>query len=233
MFRIKTGAIILLISMAKTAIAQPHGASVWFTGQIPVSFASKWQWQNDFIYKSNGMKAGAYQRFYRTGVKYEISDNWSIAGGIGFFSTLSGSSSKDDELGKEFRLWEDLNYQHDLDDKVSFQNRVRTEERYLHATAQKAAYRILNLNDKVSFARNLSAKWDLIFSDEFFEQVIDHKLIFNQNRLGALAGFTISKNFQVQTGYIWALRKTFSQHIIQFTVKKVFSAYGKRDHSSE
>jgi hypothetical protein len=233
MFKIRTGLLILVISIAKTTVAQPHGVSVWFTGQIPVAFAKKWQWQNDLIYKSDGMKAAAYQRFYRTGVRYEMSDHWSVAGGIGFFSTLAASSSKDDELGKEFRFWEELNYQHEINGKLSFQNRTRVEERFLEATPQKGAYRILNLNDKVTFTRNISKKWDLIFADEFFEQVVDHKLIFNQNRLGTLAGYTIVKDLQIQTGYIWALRKTFSQHIIQFTIKKLFSAYGKRDRSSE
>lgn len=219
--------------MTKIVAAQPHGVSIWFTGQIPVSFSKKWQWQNDLIYKSVGTRVTAYQRFYRTGIRYGFSDDWSAAGGVAFFSTLAGTNKDDDEFGKEFRLWQDLNYQHELDKKLAFQNRFRAEERFLQATSQKAAYHILNLNDKVSFIRPVSEKWDIQMADELFEQVIDRNLIYNQNRLIGMGIYNITKNMQLQGGYIWVLRKTFSQHVIQFTIKKMFRAYGGHDHSSE
>ncbi len=226
--------LLLLLFVAEIIDGQPRGASIWFTGQVAVGFSKKWQWQNDLIYKADGVKAKAYQRFYRTGLKYQVSDNWGVAGGVGFFSTLAGSTNEgDDEFGKEFRLYQDLNYQHDLGKKLVFQNRFRTEERFLKATKQKSSSRILNLNNKISFIRSLSEKWDLQFGEDFFEQVVDKKFVFNQNRLSGIGIYNIDRNLQVQCGYIWVLRKTFSQHIIQFTIKKMFRAYGGHDHSSE
>lgn len=233
LFMYKAGILILLLGMTKIAVAQPRGVSLWFTGQIPVSFSKKWQWQNDLIYKSAGTSAKAYQRFYRTGIRYEFSDDWNVAGGVGFFSTLAATNKDDDEFGKEFRFWQDLNYQHEVNKALFFQNRFRTEERFLKATSQKKSSHIFNLNDKVSFTKPVSDKWDIQLADELFEQVINKKLIFNQNRLIGMGIYNITKNMQVQGGYIWVLRKTFSQHVIQFTIKKMFRAYGGHDHSSE
>jgi hypothetical protein len=89
------------------------------------------------------------------------------------------------------------------------------------------------LSDRVSFTKNLSAKWDLQFADEYFEQVIDRKFVFNQNRLMVIGIYNISKKFQMQGAYIWAVRKTFTQHILQITIRKLFSAYGRHDQGSE
>ena len=226
--------LLILLLIGRTAMAQPHGVSVWFTGQLPVGLSSKWQWQNDFTYRSNGMKAEAYQRFFRTGLRYQLSDKWGVAGGIAFFITLAGGANKDDdEYGKEFRFWEDVTYQHVFNKDLSFQNRLRIEERFLHETNLKPAYNILNLNYRVSFLKPVSDKWDVQVADEFFEQVVGGKFLYNQNRVQCAGILNVTKNFQVQGGYIWALRKTFAQHIIQFTVRKMFMAYGKHYHGGE
>lgn len=229
MFR--TAVLTLLLGIGKITVAQPHGASVWLSAQLPVNFSKQWQWHNDFTYKSDGMAIKAYQRFYRTGIRYQFSPNWNAGGGIAFFSTQA--TAKDDEFGKEFRLWQELSYQFWLKKKLSFQNRFRTEERFLEATSQAAAYQILNLNDRVSFVRPVSEKWDIQFADEFFEQMIDRKLSFNQNRVIGAGIYNLTKSIQLQGAYIWSLRKTFSQYIIQFTIRKMFLAYGRHDHSGE
>jgi hypothetical protein len=229
----RLGLFILLWGISIVAKAQPKGASFWLTAQLPVDLSPRWQWHNDLLYKSNGVTLKTYQRWYRTGIRYRISDKVNVAGGIGFLSTQGSTNKNDDEFGREVRMWEELIYQNPLKNEWSFQNRIRVEERFLHETATKPSSRILQMSDRVSFTKTLSEKWGLQFADEFFEQVINKEFVFSQNRLLGIGIYNISKNLQVQGAYIWVLRKTFTQHVLQVTIRKLFSAYGRHDQGSE
>jgi hypothetical protein len=228
-----TGLIIIFLGTVIVAKAQPKGASFWLSAQLPVDLSPRWQWHNDLAYKSNGVTLRTYQRWYRTGLRYRISGKFNVAGGVGFLATQASTNKKDDEFGKEFRVWQEMIYQNPMKNDWQFQDRVRVEERFLQATAAKPSSHILQLSDRVSFTKNLSEKWDLQFADEFFEQVIERKFVFSQNRLMGIGIYKISKKFQVQGAYIWAVRKTFTQHILQVTIRKIFSAYGRHDQGSE
>jgi hypothetical protein len=228
-----TGLLIILLGTVIVAKAQPKGASFWLSAQLPVDLSPRWQWHNDLAYKSNGVTLRTYQRWYRTGLRYRISGKLNVAGGIGFLATQASTNKKDDEFGREFRLWQEMIYQNPMKNDWQFQNRVRVEERFLQATATKPSSHILQLSDRVSFTKTLNEKWDLQFADEYFEQVIDRKFVFNQNRLMGIGIYNISKKFQMQGAYIWVVRKTFTQHILQITIRKLFSAYGRHDQGSE
>lgn len=228
-----TGLLIILLGTVIVAKAQPKGASFWLTAQLPVDLSPRWQWHNDLLYKSNGVTLNTYQRWFRTGLRYGISDKLNVAGGIGFLATQASTNSKDDEFGKEFRLWEELIFQNAMKNDWQFQNRVRVEERFLKATTTKPSSQVLQLTDKVSFTKALSKKWDMQFADEFFEQVVQEKFVFNQNRVTGVGIYKISRKFQVQGGYVWVVRKTFTQHVLQITIRKLFSAYGQHDQGSE
>lgn len=232
-FMYRTGLLIILLGTVIVAKAQPKGASFWLTAQLPVDLSPRWQWNNDLLYKSNGVTFKTYQRWYRTGLRYRISEKVNVAGGVGFLATQASSNSKDDEFGKEFRLWEEMIYQHPLKNDWQFQNRARVEERFLKATTTKPSSHILQMSDRISFTKTLSKKWDLQFADEYFEQVIDKKFGFNQNRLMGIGIYNISKKLQLQGAYIWVVRKTFTQHVLQVTIRKLFSAYGRHDQGSE
>jgi hypothetical protein len=228
-----TGFLIILLGTVIVTKAQPKGASFWLSAQLPVDFSPRWQWHNDLAYKSNGVTFKTYQRWYRTGLRYRISEKFNVAGGIGFLATQASANTKDDEFGKEFRIFQELIFQNPMNNHWQFQDRVRVEERFLKATTTKPSSHILQLSDRVSFTRTLTKKWDIQFADEFFEQLIDKKFVFSQNRLMGVGVYKISKKFQVQGTYIWAVRKTFTQHILQFTIRKLFSVYGRHDQGSE
>ncbi|MBK5272132.1 MAG: DUF2490 domain-containing protein, partial [Bacteroidia bacterium] len=169
--------------ITKNTLAQLPNTSLWLTAQVPVNFSSKWQWHNDFTYKTIGIDIRAYQRFYRTGMRYMISKDWNIAGGFGFSSINVSTDKHYDEFGKEFRLWQELNYQAGEKKKLAVQNRFRIEERFFKATSIKPAFNILNLTYRLSFTKYVSQKWDLLLGDEYFEQVFKKEFIFNQNRV--------------------------------------------------
>jgi hypothetical protein len=215
--------------MTRNVVAQVPASSVWLTLQLPVNLSARWQWFNEGNYRTVGFTAKANQRFYRTGIRYTIAKEWTAAGGVAFFSTRARVDKDDTEFGKEFRIWQELVYQHAFQKKFSMQYRLRSEERFLEATSTKAASHILNINNRLSFQKPVSEKWNIQVAEEFFEQVIDRKLNFNQNRLSTAGIYNVNTNLQLQGTYIWVARKTSSQHVVQFTVRKTILLYESKN----
>lgn len=219
--------------MTKNCLAQLPSTSIWLTAQIPVGFSEKWQWHNDITYKTLGIDTRAYQKFYRTGIRYMISKKWNTAGGFGFFSTNVSTDKHVDEFGREFRLWQEINYQHGNKKILSVQHRFRTEDRFFKATDTKPSFFILNLTYRLSVTKPVSKKWDILLADEFFEQYASHQFVFNQNRAIAGSSYNISKTAQLQSAYIWVLRKSVSIHVLQLTYKKLILVYGKKEQKKK
>src|SRR5882724_6062847 len=184
---------IMLLLVTKQTDAQLPSTSIWLTVQLPVSFSEKWQWYNDATYKTMGVATTAYQRYFRTGVRYQFSEKWSAINGIAFFSTRAQADIHDSEFGKEFRIWQELSYQQKLRENFSLQHRFRLEERFLEATTSKASYHILNINNRFTVQKKVSENWNIQIGDEYFEQVIDRKFKFNQNRLSGSGTFNVNK----------------------------------------
>lgn len=223
--------LVMAVLLFKNGMSQLPSTSIWITGQVPVSFSPKWQWYNDASYRTLGFSTTAYQRYYRTGIRYQFSEKWSTIGGISFFSTRAKIDAHDNEFGREFRIWQELSFQQKLRNKFSLQHRLRTEERFVQETTVKSSSRILNINNRFSVQKILSEKWNVQVADEYYEQLINHKFKFNQNRLSASGTYSLNKTTQLQGTYHWLLRKVSSQHVLQFTIRKMIILYGKNEHS--
>ena len=223
--------LIMAVLIIKNGLAQLPSSSVWLTVQLPISFSPKWQMYNDATYRTLGITSTAYQRFYRTGIRYQFSEKWSALSGISFFSTRAKVDRHDTEFGKEFRIWQELSYVQKFQKNFSAQYRLRTEERFLEATTLKPSYHILNINNRISFLKPISEKWNIQVADEYYEQVVERKFRFNQNRLSATGIYNVSKTMLFQGTYMWLLRKASSQHVMQFTVRKTIILYGRHEHS--
>ncbi len=221
----------MAVFLIKNGLAQLPSSSVWLTAQLPVSFSPRWQWTNDATYRTLGLTTTSYQRFYRTGIRYQFSEKWSTTTGVSFFSTRTKIDAHDNEFGREFRIWQELSFQQKMRKKFSFQHRLRTEERFVQATTVKSSSRILNINNRVSIQKVLSEKWNVQVSDEYYEQLINREFKFNQNRLSASGTYSLNKTTQLQGTYHWLLRKVSSQHVMQFTIRKTIILYGLKEHS--
>ncbi|MES1217388.1 MAG: DUF2490 domain-containing protein [Bacteroidota bacterium] len=219
--------------ITRNSFGQLPTTSIWLTAQLPVNFSPKLQWHNDLTYKTMEVSSRAYQRYYRTGLRYQFSKKWNAVNGIGFFTTNVSTDKTHDEYGKEFRIWQEVNYQYSAKKNLGIQHRFRTEERFYKETDTKSAFHILNLTYRLSFTKPIAEKWDLLWGDEYFEQAYRGKFIFNQNRVITAAVYTVNKTTQFQGGYIWVLRKTLSQHVIQLTYRKSILLYGKKNQKQK
>jgi hypothetical protein len=211
--------ILLFVSIAAARAQQP-ATGHWLTVQVPVQINEKWQWYNDAGYRTLGNQAAAQQYFYRTGARYFFNKQLSAAAGTAFFLARTSFSKSNHEFGREFRLWQEMNWQLTLTKKVQLQNRIRTEERYFAATQKNSAFNAFRFRYRLAAIQTVSKKWSIQLADEYMQQARSGKFQFNQNRLMATAFYQANGSTQLQGGYMWLLWPSSSQHIIQFTFLK-------------
>jgi Protein of unknown function (DUF2490) len=227
---VKKGLLIISIAYAKIVVGQQPQTSVWSALQVPVSFGIKWQWHNDAGYRTIGFTSSPYQYLYRTGARYFFNKEWSVAGGIAFFFTRNSYQKADHEFGKEFRLWQELNFNKAIGKKFSLQNRIRTEERWFDAVGNKDAYYAFRLRCRLAGTEKLSDRWSIQLADEYMQQSVSNDFTFNQNRLMTSAIYNLDASSQLQWGYMWLFRPVLSQHVLTISFQKNISVHGSKQH---
>ena len=221
------GITIFLFSSWKASCQRPKSGA-WLSLQLPVSISQKWQWHNDAGYRTLGNRTAASQFLYRTGLRYKISEQWNTAGGIAFFFTRSSFEKKNHEFGKEFRIWQEVNYKCIIANHIQWQNRIRTEQRFYAATNNRAAFTAYRFRLKSQLQQSISKKWSLQLANEYMQQLTHSKLAFDQNRLIIAGVFQPDNSTQLQAGYMWLRWPAHSsQHIFTVTVQKNISFHGK------
>jgi Protein of unknown function (DUF2490) len=224
--------ILLFLSIAYTRAQQPETGH-WLTLQVPVQLSGKWQWHNDAGYRTLGNQAAAQQYFYRTGLRYFLSSQLSTAAGAALFFTRTSFSKSNSEFGREFRLWQEINWQLPLTKKLQLHNRIRTEQRLFAATKNSSAYTVFRLRYRLAAIQAVSKKWSIQLAGEYMQQARSNRIQFNQNRLYATALYQANSNIQLQGGYMWLLWPSSSQHIIQFTVLQKISLHANGNHGNK
>src|SRR5258706_15462803 len=127
--------LIMLIAKGHTIFSQE--TIVWNSIQLPVRLSSKWQLPVDFSYRTLGVSASAYQYTSRIGIRRFINKAWSVASGLALFFTRTSFEKTNNEFGREFRIWQEAVAEKKLRKNFVLQNRLRTEERFFAATAEK------------------------------------------------------------------------------------------------
>jgi Protein of unknown function (DUF2490) len=224
--------ILLLLSIASTRAQQP-ATGHWLTLQVPVQLSGKWQWHNDAGYRTLGNQAAAQQYFYRTGIRYFLNKQLSAAAGTAFFFTRTTYSKSNGEFGREFRLWQEVNWQLPLTKKLQLHNRIRIEQRFFEATKNNSTYTAFRLRYRLAAIQAMSTKWSIQLADEYIQQARSNQFKFNQNRLSATAVYQANSNVQLQGGYMWLLWPSSSQHIIQLTVLQKISLNANGNNSNK
>jgi hypothetical protein len=223
--------ITLFFSIAYARAQQP-ATGYWLTLQAPVQLSQKWQWHNDAGYRTLGNQAAAQQYFYRMGIRYFISKQLSVAAGPALFFTRTSFDKSTAEFGREFRLWQEINWQLPLTKKLQLHNRIRTEQRFFAATKNSGSFKAFRFRYRLAAIYTVTQKWSIQLADEYMQQVRSGSFQFNQNRLTATAFYQANSSIQLQGGYMWLLWPAASQHIIQFTVLKKLLFHAKGNHGN-
>lgn len=212
--------IIILLLSVQFSFAQQSQTLVWNTFQFPVKLSSKWQVHNDISYRTIGVSASAFQYTFRTGIRAFINEKWNVATGLALFYTRTSFDKINHEFGREFRLWQEVVKENKLNKKWSLFSRFRTEERFFAATANKDKSFALRFRYRIAVVQTLSNKWKVQLANEYMRQLKGGEFLFQQNRLGLTAIYSVNTNTQLQAGYIWSKLVNVTQHFITYTITK-------------
>ena len=215
-----------MIIAGSKADAQRPKTGGWFNMHMPVKFTKHWQWHNDAGYRTLGISVNAIQYFYRTGIRYNFNEQWSSAAGVAFFFTRTGFTKATKEFGFEFRTWEEVNHQLPVNEKLLWQFRVRTEQRFFSATNVDSKYTAHRFRFRTGLTKKINDKWSLQVADEIMQQQANDKFSFNQNRLMISGIYHLKNNIQLQGGYMWLRWPTEDQQIATIGLLKNISWHG-------
>ncbi len=202
---------------------------MWLSAQLPVQFNNKWQWHNDGGYRTLGNSVSVLQYFYRTGLRYNLNKNWSVAAGVACFASRTTFTKQNHEFANEFRFWEEVNYKTALTKKTQLSTRLRIEQRSFAATSSKISYHAFRYRVKSQIQQTLSSKWAVQIADEYMQQYDHSTLSFDQNRLITNAVYFLNNKTQINLGYMWLQWPAHSaQNILTLSFQKTISLHAKQ-----
>ncbi len=215
--------LLFLLINTKSGLAQRPTTGSWFTVQPTFSVNKKFIWHNDAGYRTLGNSVQALQYFYRTGIKYQLTKNFSATGGVAFFFSKTNFNKANHEYGHEFRLWQEANYLRQLPQQFQWQVRLRMEQRFFATTSLKSSYTTQRFLFRTGITKKVSKKWSLQLANEYMQQFVSKKFNLDQNRLIITGNYKLKHLAQLVAGYIYIIWPNDVQHIATLTFIKNFA----------
>lgn len=224
-------AFFVLAAFAVSGQRPQHGA--WLTLNMPVSFSVKKEWHNDAGYRTLGESVSAQQFFYRTGFRYRFSKDLNAAGGVAFFFTRTSFDKGNNEFGREFRTWQEINAEVKMLRKLHGAARIRTEQRFFDKTTAREPYKTFRLRLRAQLRQDIGSRISLQLMEEFMSRVFDKRPGFDQNRILLSGTYQWGRSLQLQPGYMWLHWPESNQRILMLTIQKNILYQKKRSHSKQ
>lgn len=199
----------------------------WYVGQFIYKPNNKMFLWFETQTRSQKLTDLFYYHEFKGGIAAIFAKKHSFLIGTGDYKTYSYDGNfKTPMQAKEFRLWEQITLNHNID-RVKIEQRYRIEQRWVNGDFRsRFRYRvnpIIPLN-KPSIQNN--TLYLSLFEEVFFG---NHAPYFERNRFFAGAGFQFNKWFAAQTGWIRQFDynktndgsgKNFLQTTLMFTLDK-------------
>lgn len=220
------------VTIAGKMIAQQPPTSHWVTVQTPVVFNSHWQMLNEASYRTLGEKVVLNQLFLRMGTRYTFNPKWNVAASLDYVHARVKPYDKDDlEFGNELRPWQEVIHRYPVSKNLFMHHRFRLEERFFQITSLNEDYKALRFRYRLALLKKISPKWDLQIAEEYLEQLLLSKLMFNQNRLSFSGFFRYGKNAHLEATYYWVKYSKTSQHVFSIAFQNRFIVKSKKKTS--
>ncbi len=188
-----------------------HYSSIWAGWFNNVKLNNKWGINNDIQLRMRDKWNYGAILLIRPGVNYYLKPNQTITAGYAFTLTLDELDANETRIG-EHRIWEQYIYTHKIFG-AAVQHRARFEQRFLQRPgdadffSQRARYFFrgiipLTQSTQKPFDQGLFAS---IQNELFFNVQNKEKLngkVFDQNRAYASVGYRLSKQYDVELGYM-------------------------------
>lgn len=212
--------------LVKGIWAQRPGQGIWLSLQMPVAIGKKWQWHQDMGYRTVGLSIRPAQYLYRTGLRYRLGQETSVAAGIAGFFTRSLLLADQGEFGKEFRFWQEVNWVREKQQQRQWQVRGRIEQRFFSATKTKSEAYANRFRLRVALTEQIKGPWNVQIADEWMQQQKSGTCSFDQNRVILNIIKKGKSQSQWAAGYMWLKWPRESQHIITVAYQQTIRLHG-------
>lgn len=169
----------------------------WFVINGNNSIHEKWSIPTVGILRHHGMLADYEFGFFRTGINYQKSEKIQFGIGGAFLSSKFYLPEEHFETGHQYWFYQESTLKSKLY-RSSIAQRLRLENRWIYRNNEVRFN--MRVRYRLQFIQNLNEKTYLKVFDEFFVNLND--AFFNQNRLYIGIGHRVSKNINVDIGYL-------------------------------
>lgn len=220
--------VCVLLSFFITASAQTKEESAgWLYLSGEQALAKKWSVSADVQLRSADQFTYVSAVLLRPGLVYKFTKKQSATLGYTYFGTWEREDGKT-AFTPEHRIWEQYQVKGKIG-RAELTNRFRLEQRFIQNEKDLFAQRFrYYIRSQSPFAKQSEfekgAYW--VLQNELFLNVqhaenINHKL-YDQNRLYGALGLRLSKQWDVEAGYIYRYQiedeNKLSSHILQLAV---------------
>ena len=215
-------------SFAQDALPErKHNFKAWYTYAANLKIGDKLSINGSANFRRYGWIKEANQFLSGVGANYKLLEKVEIGGGFGFMRSYPERGELGQFTFNEYRSWGQVGLKQNAG-RVSLHHRYRLEQRWVEQHQfPDHTYNFLNrvryrLQLKIPFAKPSVEHNNFFISvyDEIFMQFGKNApQIFNQNRFSVSGGYQVSKNFDIQLGYLNLSVESKSDHILQLTIK--------------
>ena len=208
---------MMALFICTNAIAQTDDLGSWDIISLKKNFNAKWYGFAETQFRSQKIFNTFYYNEYKAGIGYNISKEINVLFAMGHYLTYQPEGEFKLPLATdEFRNWQQFTLSSKIANRISIENRLRTEQRWINGIYRnRIRYRttaIIPLNNRTILPKTWYAT---IFDEVFFTNEDPY---FERNRFLVGCGYEFTKELTVQTCWI----RQFDYHNTSPSVAKNF-----------
>ncbi len=207
---------VLFLGLSSIGFAQrisDHNTIGWYTTTITPRFSDKWSGHFEYQWRRTHVIKNWQQSLLRVGATYKITKDVSVQAGYAWARTFDYGEYFLSSVNKTFdehRIYEQI-VLNTAFGKLKYSTRFRLEQRWLAVYGSVEDTKPQRWNYLNRF--RLMPRFDLPIGDKgFYVAAYDEialgfgknigQNVFDQNRVGLMAGYTFSPKFRLEGGYI-------------------------------
>jgi hypothetical protein len=179
--------------------------------------------QGDIHYRNWDIAGDLSQLLIRAGVTY-TPKNTNLRFTLGYASNTEGAFGEDDETVGENRIYQELTLPQKIGERIYLRHRYRFEQRFSDDQDFRSRYRYALFMsipfNKTDLSKN--AIYGAIYNELFIngqDQLGEREVgWFNQHRISAMLGYSLSNNLRVQAGWMMQTTNSFQKSALTVTL---------------
>jgi hypothetical protein len=226
----------MLQASAQNTRLNDHNHTGWYSFLLNHQLNSKWSVQLEYVWRRDEFIKYWQQSLLRPAINYNLAPNAQLQAGYGWIETYNYGEYPLNSFGRQFpehRLHEQILLKQTVG-RVDVQHRLRQEQRwvgwYNNATSESPESYTYTNRTRYMLRVQSPLQGSTLDDHEFYAAAYDELFvgygknvgenIFDQNRIGILAGYRLNKHFRLEGGYLGQTlqlgRKIANRNVLQY-----------------